>query len=160
MFSTANLSDANPDTQVLELQMRNFGGHGYFSGPCFPLRANDHRPVDEVVSTPGEGRVLVVDCGGSLRIGIFGDRLAAIAVRNGWAGIVVNGAIRDTVKLAQMDLGVKALGVTALRNREPQPSVKGKPVEFGAVRFEAGDWVYCDPDAVLTSKVKLDLKTG
>ncbi len=157
MFSTANLSDAHPDTQVLDLQMRNFGGHAYFHGPCFPLAAQDHRPIDEVVSTPGEGRVLVVDCGGSLRIGVFGDRLAAIAVRNGWAGIIVNGAIRDTVKLAQMDLGVKAMGVTALRSREPQPSVKGLPLSFGDTRIEAGDWVYCDPDAVLVSKVRLDL---
>jgi len=161
MFSTANLSDANLDAKVCDLQLRNFGGRDYFFGPCFPLRVEqDHRPVDEMVSTPGEGRVLVVDSGGSLRIGVFGDRLAAIAVRNGWAGVIVHGAIRDTVKLKTLDLGVKALGVTALRSREPKASVKGEPVEFGDARFEAGDWIYCDQDAVLVSKVKLDLKTG
>lgn len=161
MFSTANLSDANLDAKVCDLQLRNFGGRDYFFGPCFPLRVEqDHRPIDEMVSTPGEGRVLVVDSGGSLRIGVFGDRLAAIAVRNGWAGVIVYGAIRDTVKLRELDLGVKALGVTALRSREPKASVKGEPVEFGDVRFAAGDWIYCDQDAVLVSKVKLDLKAG
>ncbi len=159
-FSTANLSDANLDAQVVNLQWRNFGGRDCFFGPCYPLQAQDHRPIDEVVSTAGEGRVLVVDCSGSLRIGVFGDRLAAIAVRNGWAGVIVNGAIRDTVKLSELDLGVKAMGVTALRSREPRPSVKGEPVEFGDVRFEAGDWVYCDQDAVLVSKVKLDLSAA
>ncbi|MES2190257.1 MAG: ribonuclease E activity regulator RraA [Pseudomonadota bacterium] len=160
-FSTANLSDANLDAQVVNLQWRNFGGRDFFFGQCFPLRVEqDHRPIDEMVSTPGEGRVLVVDSGGSLRIGVFGDRLAAIAVRNGWAGVIVNGAIRDTVRLGELDLGVKAIGVTALRSREPRPSVKGEPIEFGDVRFEAGDWVYCDQDAVLVSKVKLDLKAG
>ncbi len=159
-FSTANLSDANLDAQVVNLQWRSAGQRACFYGQCFTLAAQDHRPIDEVVSTPGEGRVLVVDCGGSLRFGVFGDRLAAIAVRNGWSGLVVHGAVRDTVKLAELDIGVKALGVTALRNSEARPSEKGAPLAFGDARFETGDWVYCDPDAVLVSKVQLDLKKG
>lgn len=157
MHSNADLSDANPDsTHVCNLQFRSFGTRVHFYGRCFPLRVDeDHRPVDEVVSQPGDGRVLVVDSNASLRIGVMGDRLAKIAVANGWAGVVVHGAIRDSAAINQIDIGVKALGVTALRGREARPSQKGVPVTFGGITFDANTWVYCDEDSVLTGPAGL-----
>ncbi|NSX17068.1 ribonuclease E activity regulator RraA [Cupriavidus taiwanensis] len=154
MFSTSDLSDDHPDTtSVCQLQFRSFGLREQFAGPCATLRVQeDHRPVLRQLSTPGEGRVLVVDVGGSLRIGVFGDRLAALAAGNGWAGLVIHGVIRDSKAVNGIDIGVKALGTTALRNAIEQPGAADNiPLSFGNVTFRPGDWVYCDADAVLIS---------
>jgi len=162
MLSNADISDANADsTQVCNLQFRNFGKRLRFHGRCYPLCVHeDHRPVDEVVSQSGEGQVLVVDAGASLRIGVLGDRLAGIAAANGWAGVVIFGAIRDSTAINQIDIGVKALGVTALRSREAQPSQKGDAVMFGGISFDRNTWVYCDEDSVLTGPAGLISSTG
>ena len=163
MYSNADLSDANPySTQVCNLQFRNFGTRSHFHGRCYPLRVEeDHRPVDEVVSQPGNGQVLVVDSNASLRIGVMGDRLAKIAAANGWAGVIIHGAIRDSAAINQIDIGVKALGVTALRGREARPSQKGAPVTFGGITFDRNTWVYCDEDSVLTGPANLvDASSG
>lgn len=154
MFSTADISDAYPDTtSVCQLQFRSFGMRAQFAGPCATLRVEeDHRPVMRKLSTPGAGRVLVVDVAGSLWVGVFGDRLAELACCNGWVGVVVNGAIRDSATVDTMDIGVRALGTTALRSAtEGTGGVADVPVEFGGVIFRPGAWVYCDADAVLIS---------
>lgn len=155
--STADLFDANADTvSVCELQFRSFGKKQRFFGPCVPLLVNeDHRPVLAMLSTPGEGRVLVVDAGGSLRVGVMGDRLAAIAVENNWAGVVVHGAIRDSTAIDALDIGVKSLGTTARRCQTERGGLASAPVRFGGVEFSAGDWVYADVDAVLASPRQL-----
>ncbi|EYS91616.1 ribonuclease [Cupriavidus sp. SK-4] len=154
MFSTSDLSDEHPGTtSVCQLQFRSFGLREHFSGPCATLRVQeDHRPVLRRLSAPGAGRVLVVDVGGSLRIGVFGDRLAGLAASNGWAGLVIHGVIRDSKTVNAIDIGVKALGTTALRNAAEQPgSEDDVPLAFGGVTFTPGQWVYCDADAVLVS---------
>ncbi len=157
MLSNADISDANTGcTQVCNLQFRSFGLRQRFHGRCYPLRvAEDHRPVDDMVCQPGLGRVLVIDGGASLRIGVIGDRLAKLAAANDWAGVVVNGAIRDSSAVNQLDIGIKALGVTALRSPQAQAFVKGEPVSFGGVRFDSDTWVYCDEDSVLTGPANL-----
>lgn len=154
MFSTSDLSDEHPGTtSVCQLQFHSFGLREHFAGPCATLRVQeDHRPVLRRLSTPGAGRVLVVDVGGSLRIGVFGDRLAGLAASNGWAGLVIHGVIRDSKTVNGIDIGVKALGTTALRNATEQPCAEDEvPLTFGGVTFRPGEWVYCDADAVLIS---------
>ena len=154
MFSTSDLSDECPDTtSVCQLQFRSFGLRAHFAGPCATLRVQeDHRPVLRRLSTPGAGRVLVVDVGGSLRIGVFGDRLATLAAKNGWAGLVIHGVIRDSKTVNGIDIGVKALGTTALRNATEQPGAEDDvSLTFGGVTFRPGEWIYCDADAVLIS---------
>ncbi|MBL0420036.1 ribonuclease E activity regulator RraA [Ramlibacter sp. AW1] len=159
MTSTADLFDAHPDlVQVCEVPWRHFGRRRRFSGPCLPLWANeDHRPVLACLSRPGEGRVLVVDAGGSLRIGVLGDRLAGHAVRNGWAGVVIHGCIRDSATIDGMDIGIKALGTTARRSNVEREGSLERAVSFGGVSFEAGCWVYADEDAVVLSPRELSV---
>lgn len=151
MPGTADLFDAYPETMlVCDLQFRSFGQIGAFCGPCATVSVfEDHRPVLAMLDAPGKGRVLVVDGKGSLRVGLCGDRLATIAVARGWAGLVINGAIRDSAGIDGLDIGVKALGTTARRSAEPRPSRSGEPVTFGGVTFTPGLWVYADRDAVL-----------
>lgn len=158
-FSTADLFDANPDTvSVWELQFRRFGRKRCFSGRCIPLRVNeDHRPVRELVSTPGNDSVLVVDGAGSLVVGLMGDRLAELAVKNGWVGAIIHRVIRDSAAIDRLDSGVKTLGNTARRSEVQHGGVQDVTVEFGDVRFAPGDWVYADDDPVIVSPRQLEI---
>jgi len=159
MIVTADIFDLHhAELGVCELQFRSFGGRRSFFGPCTTVKVfEDHNPVLEILSTPGAGRILVIDAGGSLRVGVMGDRVAAAGVRNGWIGAIIFGAIRDSAGINGLDFGVKALGATARRGWTQTPGEKAVPVAFGSVRFEPGDWVYADEDCVLAAKRELAL---
>jgi regulator of ribonuclease activity A len=130
-------------------------------GPCATLKVfEDHRPVLAALQSPGRGRILVIDAGGSLRIGVLGDRLASIGMNNEWLGAVIFGAVRDTVGIDKLAFGVKALGATARRGERETAGFADVPVTFGNCTFEPGDWVYADVDAVTVSKSKLALDGG
>ncbi len=156
-FSTADLHDAQPDeVSVCETQFRSFGRHRNFCGRCRTVKTfEDHRLIKSVFTEPGEGQILVVDGGGSLRIGLMGDLMASLAIKNGWAGAVLFGVIRDSAAIDGMDFGVKAIGTTARRGAAEMAGLVDVPVSFGGVTFTPGDWVYADSDAVLVSARKL-----
>lgn len=153
-FQTADLYDEHGESLAsLSTQLTDFGGTTSFSGPvrtvsCF----EDNSILKSVVSSAGEGAVLVVDGHGSLDRALMGDMIAQIAVDNGWAGVIINGAVRDRRALAAIPLGIKALG------SNPRKSVKNNvgevdvPVTIGGVRFEPGKTVYCDEDGVLVER--------
>ena len=103
----------------------------------------------------GAGRVLVVDGGGSRRCALLGDNIAAMAVENGWAGIVINGCIRDSLDISRMDLGVKALATFPLKSSKRDPGLRDVAVSFAGVTVNPGDWIYADGDGVLVSKEEL-----
>jgi regulator of ribonuclease activity A len=157
MMSTADLHDAFPtEVVVLDVQFRSFGTVMRFCGPCETVRAfEDHRPVRAVAQTPGDGRVLVVHGGGALRIGVLGGGIAETAWRNGWVGAVVFGAIRDSVEIAALPWGVKALGTTARRAEAAVGGLVGAPLECAGAAIHSGDWVYADEDAVLIARRRL-----
>lgn len=158
-FSTADLYDEHhTGLQVCDTEFRSFGLHRSFYGRCSTVTTfEDHTPVLKALETKGEGRVLVVDGQGSRRTGLLGDKLAAIAVENGWSGVIINGVIRDSLAINELDLGVKALGATARRGWAQVPSDRDLPFMFGSVRFTPGDWIYADSDCVILSKSELTL---
>lgn len=158
MISTADLFDTFPHAvDVCTLQFRTFGKRASFHGPVETLAIfESHVPVREALSQPGEGRVLVVDGRGSVRVGVLGDRLGVLAVKNGWKGVIINGAIRDSEAVNALEIGVKAMGTTARRNLDGGPSEQGAILEFGNVRVSPGSWVYADADAVVFSETELD----
>lgn len=157
MISTSDLSDAHGEAvAVCDLQFRSFGQKGGFAGPVTTLRCfEDHLHLRAALSEQGAGRVLVVDGGGSLRCALMGDRLGEMAVKNGWAGIVVNGAIRDAEALAGMAIGVKALGTIPRRSAVESAGYRDIPLRFGGVNFAPRTWLYADLDGVLVSPVAL-----
>ncbi|MCW1931048.1 ribonuclease E activity regulator RraA [Pararhodobacter zhoushanensis] len=157
-FCAADLYDVHAASlRVCALQFRSFGQRGSFWGRAETLRTfEDHTPVLNAVSQPGAGRVLVVDAGGSLRVGVMGDRLAAIAQQNGWAGVVIHGAIRDSRGINALDIGVKAMGTTARRGWAPTQGTLGETLTLGEVSITPAEWVYCDEDAVMVSDRFLD----
>lgn len=156
---TADLFDQYHEVlEVCELQFRSFGRRLTVFGPCSTRSTfEDHTPVLQALSEPGNGRVLVVDAGGSLRVGVMGDRLAAIGVTNGWAGVIINGAIRDSVGIDQLDLAVKALGTTARRSWTHSAVERDTVLQFGGATFTPGHWIYADRDSVIVSPQSLDL---
>lgn len=151
IYNTADISDAAPEiTQFCELDLRDYGRKRAFFGPCVTLKVNeDHRPGVALFKTPGEGRVLIIDGSGLTRIALLGATMAANAVRNGWSGAIVYGAIRDTQELSSIDLGVKALCTTVRKSPSPREHQLNVPVHFGYATFNPGDWVYADADGVV-----------
>jgi regulator of ribonuclease activity A len=147
---TADVLDELGDrTDVCTLAFARFGGARMFAGRIGTVRClEDNVLVKSCLGRPGRGRVLVVDGAGSLRRALVGDRVAALARDNGWAGLIVHGAVRDAAALRDLDLGILALGT------HPRPSGKAGggevdvPVSFGEVTFRPGDVVYCDDDGI------------
>src|SRR6266446_5430500 len=130
IFTTADLVDAHEELQSCDLQFRNFGGRQRFSGVISTVRCrHDNALVKRVLSHPGAGRVLVIDGDGSMHCALVGDVIAGMAVANGWAGIVVRGAIRDSAAMALLDLGIKALGTN------PRKSAKAGEGEIDFHRY-------------------------
>ncbi len=150
--ATADLLDLDAELPSCSLQFRRFGRHGRFAGPLRTVRCfRDNALVRRVVGEPGAGQVLVVDGCGSLDSALVGDQIAALAVANGWAGLVVNGAIRDSAAIDGLPLGVKALGTNPRKSAKNALGEVDVTVEFGGVRFVPGHWLYSDEDGVVVA---------
>ena len=160
-FATCDLCDAHEEDtsgnfRVLPPVFRDFGRPGRFCGAVVTLRSvEDNSRVREAVNLPGEGRVLVVDGAGSVRRALVGGNLALAAARNGWAGIVVNGAVRDLAELAVAGIGVKALALMPLRSVKRHEGLRDVPVEIQGVWVRPGDWLYADEDGIVVSAAPL-----
>ncbi len=154
---TADLIDRYGDLlQSCDLQLRQFGRRSRFAGRIRTVRCHqDNVLVRQVLSEPGEGQVLVVDGGGSLHTSLVGDVVAGLAQGNGWAGLVVNGAVRDVVALSLLDIGVKALGSNPRKSAKAGAGEVDVPVSFGGVRFEPGAHLYSDEDGIVVADVAL-----
>ena len=157
-FKTADLYDRFEDqVRVCDPQLRDFGGRIAFHGEAVTAKCfEDNTQVKEILAGPGAGRVLVVDAGGSLRCAMLGDLIAAGAVANGWAGVILFGCVRDCADLAAMDLGIKALAANPRKSIRRGEGQRDLPVTFAGVRFTPGDWVYADADGILVADHALD----
>ncbi len=151
-WTTPDLCDAHPEVQVVEPRFRGFGGRVAFHGAIATVRCHeDNSRVRELAGTPGQGRVMVVDGGGSLRRALLGDQIAANAARNGWAGFLIHGAVRDVEVLAQLDLGVQALAAHPMKTEKRGLGEVDVPVRFAGVDFHPGHWLYADANGVIVS---------
>jgi regulator of ribonuclease activity A len=158
---TRNTTDLCDDhaavIQVLEPGLRSFGGRAACSGPIRTVRAfEDNSMVRAALGEPGAGAVLVVDGGGSLRCALLGDQLAAGAVENGWAGVVVWGAVRDTAALAALPLAVFALAAHPMRSVKRGTGDRDIPLRFGGATFTPGHWLAADADGLIVAPRPLD----
>ncbi|GAA4848766.1 ribonuclease E activity regulator RraA [Saccharopolyspora rosea] len=150
-LATADLADREgPDVRSCDVQFRDFGGRRAFSGrirtvTCF----QDNALLKKILSEPGEGQVLVIDGGGSVHTALVGDLIAELGRSHGWSGIVVNGAVRDSAVLAELDFGVKALGTNPRKSSKTGAGTVDEVVELGGVRFVPGEYVVADSDGVV-----------
>ena len=154
---TADLIDRYGESlQSCDLQFRQFGGRSRFAGPIRTVRCHqDNVLIRRVLSDPGEGQVLVVDGGGSLHTSLVGDLVAGLGQGNGWAGLVINGAVRDVVALGRLDIGVKALGSNPRKSAKAGAGEVDVPVSFGGVRFQPGAHLYSDEDGIVVADTAL-----
>ncbi len=157
-FKTADLCDdysENGTLQICAPVFKDFGGRVSFHGKAHTISCfEDNSMVREAVFMDGKdengnGKVLVVDGGGSLRHALMGDMLAAKALQNGWSGVILNAPIRDSEEIGRLDLGVKALCTFPLKSHKKGLGIQHVPVSFAGVLFHDGDYIYADEDGVL-----------
>ncbi|MFZ2965335.1 MAG: ribonuclease E activity regulator RraA [Rhodoglobus sp.] len=153
-IATADLFDERGEQlQSLSLQLRSFGGRPRFAGPirtvaCF----QDNALLKSILTTPGDGAVLVIDGAGSLETALMGDIIAQLGVDHGWSGAVIHGAIRDSVAIGAMPFGVKALGTNPAKSGKTGAGTADEPVSFGGVTFTPGRMLWADEDGILTER--------
>jgi len=148
---TADLYDAHGEAlEICETQFGHYGGRAIFSGPVVTIRCfEDNALVKQVLAEPGEGRVLVIDGGGSLRTALMGDLIAGSGVENGWAGVIVNGAVRDSAVLRELPLGIRALGTVPRKSGKTGAGERDVPVEIGGATFTPGRVLVSDVDGIV-----------
>ncbi len=152
-----DLCDQHGDAlQVAEPLFHNFGGKPLFYGQAVTLSCyEDNSLVRELVTRPGQGRVMVIDGGGSLRRALLGDQLAIKAAEQGWEGILIHGAVRDVGTLATLALGVKALAACPVKTEKRGQGELDAVVSFAGMTIHPGDYVYADLNGVLVSATRL-----
>lgn len=156
-MKTADLIDSHAkDLSLVHLPWQSFGKRQSFAAPIQTVKCfEDNSEVRAQLETPGKGRVLAIDGGGSTRIALLGDILVNLAMQNDWRGIVLNGALRDSAEIEDMDILVFALGTSPVKSAKEGWGKSGCEMSFGDVNFSPGDWLYADGDGVLHSSKKL-----
>lgn len=149
--ATADLVDEiGADVRSCDLQLRQFGGRPQFAGPITTVKCfEDNALLKSVLSQPGNGGVLVIDGDGSVHSALVGDLIAGLGVANGWVGLIINGAVRDSAVLRTLDIGVKALGTNPRKSGKTGEGVRDSAVEFGGVVFVPGHVAYSDDDGIV-----------
>ncbi len=156
-FSTCDLCDVfknegGDSFRVLPPVFQHYGGLKQFAGPVATVQCfEDNSLVKEAVDSPGNGRVLVVDGGGSMRRALVGGNLAAAAARNGWAGVLIMGCARDVAELQAAQVGICALGLVPMPTEKRGQGLKGLALHIAGVRVCPGDWLYADADGIVVA---------
>jgi regulator of ribonuclease activity A len=148
---TADLVDSiGPDVRSCDLQFRQFGARAEFAGPVSTVRCfQDNALLKSVLSRPSAGGVLVIDGAGSLHTALVGDVIAELARSNGWAGLIVNGAVRDAAALRSIEIGIKALGTNPRKSTKTGAGERDVEIALGGVTFVPGDSAYSDDDGIV-----------
>jgi regulator of ribonuclease activity A len=153
IVKTADLCDQHAAyVQVAAPIFRDYGSVESFHGQIVTVKVHeDNKLVRETFEQRGDGKVLIIDGGGSLRCGLVGDHIAAMARNHGWSGVIVYGCVRDARELAQTALGIKALNTNPFRSAKWGAGERNIPVTFASVTFAPGHYVYADEDGIIVS---------
>ncbi|WP_137936634.1 ribonuclease E activity regulator RraA [Chitinivorax sp. B] len=155
-FQTADLTDEHDNLQVATPIFQQFGKRVRFHGEIVTVKVfEDNVLVKDALTESGDGKVLVVDGGGSLRCALVGDQIAAMAVKNGWSGIVVFGCIRDSAVINDLDIGVRALNTHPLKSIKQGAGYRDIAVTFAGITFRPGEHIYADEDGIVLSATAL-----
>ncbi|MEV7090171.1 ribonuclease E activity regulator RraA [Streptomyces sp. NPDC093085] len=149
--TTNDLADELGDAvRSCDTQFRQYGAVRRFCGPVRTVRCRDDNALmHATLATPGAGAVLVVDGGGSVHTALIGDVIAGLALANGWSGVVINGAVRDSPALAPLPIGIKAVGANPRKSAKAGTGEVDVPVSFGGTEFVPGETLYSDEDGVV-----------
>ncbi len=152
-IATPDLCDAYPDlVRIVEPILNNYGGKTSFGGEIVTVKCfEDNSRVKENAGKPGQGKVMVVDGGGSLKKALLGDLIAETALNNGWEGFIIYGCIRDVEPIGTMKIGVKALNSIPLKTQRKGEGENNVQITFGGVTFNPGEYVYADTTGIIVS---------
>lgn len=156
-YKTADLSDDHSDKLKVPYDMfQSYGLKTAFHGEVVTVKVfEDNVLVKAQLETDGRGKVLVVDGGGSMRCALLGDNVAALAEKNGWEGVIINGAIRDSGDIDCMNVGIKALGTHPFKSVKKGQGDVNIPVTFGGITISPGEYLYSDSDGIIVATGKL-----
>ncbi|PUE35701.1 ribonuclease E activity regulator RraA [Limnohabitans sp. Jir72] len=160
-FSTCDFCDDQKtngiaDFRVIPTVFQNYGARVKFAGPVLTVKCyEDNSHVKQAVESEGHGRVLVVDGGASMRRALLGGNLATAALRNGWAGIVIDGCVRDAAELAALETGIRALALNPMPTDRSAQGQTGLVIHIQGVPVKTGDWLYADLDGIVISSIAL-----
>ena len=156
-IKTADLCDSHEGkVTIAQPLFKSFGAQKFFAGEIVPVKVfEDNVRVKEMLGKTGKEKVLVVDGGGSMRCALMGDLLGKMAQDNEWAGVIINGCIRDSAEINQMPIGVKALNTNPIKSKKGGEGEVNVPVNFAGVTFNPGEFVYADEDGIIVSAKKL-----
>ncbi|SPM33895.1 Regulator of RNase E activity RraA [Mycobacterium rhizamassiliense] len=148
---TADLVDSiGPHVRSCDVQFRQFGARTQFAGPITTVRCfQDNALLKSILSQPNAGGVLVIDGGGSLHSALVGDLIAELGRSNGWAGLIINGVVRDAAVLRGIEIGIKALGTNPRKSSKTGDGERDVEVSLGGVSFVPGDIAYSDDDGIV-----------
>ncbi len=151
--------DFEDQLSVLEPLFQDFGGRDRFSGLVSTVKCHeDNSRVKEALAEPGEGRVLVVDGGGSLRHALLGDMLAGMGAENGWSGVIVYGCVRDVEITREISLGVRALAAHPVKSVKRGEGQRDVPVRFAGVTIRPGAVLYADANGMAIAERDLGVE--
>lgn len=155
-FRTTDLWDEFGEAlQSVDLDLRDYGGRGAFAGPIRTVQCRkDNVVMRTLLAESGDGAVLVVDGGGYTDTALMGDMVASLAVENDWAGVIINGAVRDSAELATMPVGIRALATNPRKSAKIGAGQVDVEVEFGGVVFRPGDHLYADSDGIVVQRAE------
>lgn len=142
--------DSSGSFRVLPPVFNSYGRRMRFAGPISTVKCfEDNTAVKAALEEPGRGRVLVVDGGGSLRRALVGGNIAASAAVNGWAGIVVDGCVRDGAELAATDLGIRALALMPMPTDRKNQGLRDGVLSIQGITVRPGEWLVADEDGIV-----------
>lgn len=160
------MNDMTPDicdkfedkVRLLNLPLQNYGQKTAFFGEIVTVRCyHDNSKVREMLSQDGKGKVLVVDGHGSCQKALLGDQLAILAIENNWEGVIVFGAVRDVAQMAQMSLGVKALGASPFKTEKRGAGEVNVTLMMLNQIVQPKEYIYADWNGILISKQALEI---
>lgn len=162
-FVTCDLLDDHPDLDIQVLYpsidgkfFKSYGGVKSFSGEAVTVKCfEDNSRVKELLATDGQGKVLVVDGGSSMRCALMGDMIAESAVKYGWSGVIINGCVRDVDAIASLNLGVHALAAIPQKSNRKGVGETNITIQIGNITIQPGDYIYADNNGIIVSKKKL-----
>ena len=159
-FKTADLSDVHSDNlKAVGDIFKSYGQVKRFQGTVVTVKVfEDNVLVKAELEKPGEGKVLVVDGGASMKCALMGDNVASLIMQNGWEGVIINGAIRDSADINEMEVSVKALGTHPFKSIKKGLGDVNVPVTFGGITFNPGEYLYSDEDGIIVAASKLSMQ--
>ena len=152
MNSTPDISDKFPELKFINIQFRNFGSSKFFFGEIVTaICPEDNSKIKKILDEPGNKRVLVVDGQASFKVALLGDMIAESAFKNNWAGVIINGCVRDIEILKTIDIGIQSIGAVPKKSQKLDKCSLREDIRIGDIRISNGNWVYAYQNCFLIS---------